>query len=214
MAIADEEKRTNGVAETSPSGEAARHILKTAARLFAAKGYDGTSTREIVEAAGVTKPTLYYHYGSKEGLGRALVTEPLQGLIDRIRHLLAAGDDPRTTLEAVLKEHFAFCLEDTDRTRFIYGLFFGPLGHECVKAELNRFGEQLTALLEEAVRRLGEANHCPPSRIETYATAFRGLVIVHTADHLYLGRELGPDLPGRLVGDLLRGFGPSVEESR
>lgn len=128
--------------------------------------------------------------------------------------MLNAGDDPETTLEAVLAEHFAFCLEDPDRTRFIYGLFFGPLGNECVKAELNRFGEQLTELLEESVRRLGKANHCPSDRIETYATAFRGLVIVHTADHLYLGRELGPDLPRRLVGDLLRGFGTSGEEGR
>jgi AcrR family transcriptional regulator len=214
MVIANGEKWAPTQPEPGPSGEAARHLLKTAARLFAIKGYDGTSTREIVEEAGVTKPTLYYHFGSKEGLGKALVTEPLQGLIDRLRGLMEAGDDPRTTLEAVLAEHFAFCLENPERTRFIYGLFFGPLGHECVKAELNRFGEQLTALLEEAVRKLGEANRCPPERIETYASAFRGLVIVHTADHLYRGRELGPDLPRRLVGDLLRGFGAEGEESR
>ena len=35
-------------------------ILIAAATLFANKGYAGTSVREIVEAAGVTKPTLYY----------------------------------------------------------------------------------------------------------------------------------------------------------
>ena len=48
----------------------ARHIARAAARLFAERGYDATSVREIVEAAGVAKPTLYYYFRSKEGLRR------------------------------------------------------------------------------------------------------------------------------------------------
>ncbi len=50
-------------------------VLKQAARLFAERGYDAVSVREIVESAGVTKPALYYHFGSKEGLARAVVEE-------------------------------------------------------------------------------------------------------------------------------------------
>ena len=41
------------------------------------RGYDATPVRAIVEAAGVTKPTLYYHFGSKEGLAQALDPVPL-----------------------------------------------------------------------------------------------------------------------------------------
>ncbi|MEW6258932.1 MAG: TetR/AcrR family transcriptional regulator [Thermodesulfobacteriota bacterium] len=43
-------------------------ILDAAARLFSQKGYAGTSIREIVEAAGITKPTLYYYFRNKEEL--------------------------------------------------------------------------------------------------------------------------------------------------
>lgn len=43
-------------------------ILDQATRLFAERGFGGASVREIVEAAGVTKPVLYYHYGNKDGL--------------------------------------------------------------------------------------------------------------------------------------------------
>lgn len=43
-------------------------ILSCATALFADRGFAGTSTREVVEAAGCTKPALYYHFGSKEGL--------------------------------------------------------------------------------------------------------------------------------------------------
>ena len=48
-------------------------IVERAAELFAQKGFAGTSIREIAEAAGVTKPTLYYHFGSKEGLVRHII---------------------------------------------------------------------------------------------------------------------------------------------
>lgn len=43
-------------------------ILKAAKELFAKKGYDGTSTREIVNAAGVNISLIAYHFGGKENL--------------------------------------------------------------------------------------------------------------------------------------------------
>ncbi|MBW2208934.1 MAG: helix-turn-helix transcriptional regulator, partial [Deltaproteobacteria bacterium] len=45
-------------------------LLEAATALFAQKGYAGTSVREIVERAGVTKPVLYYYFENKEGLFR------------------------------------------------------------------------------------------------------------------------------------------------
>ncbi len=56
-------------------------LLKCALDLFAARGYDGVGVQEIVEAAGVTKPTLYHYFGSKQGL--------LQALLEEIRSALA-----------------------------------------------------------------------------------------------------------------------------
>src|SRR5690606_3633399 len=60
-------------------------VLREAASLFAAHGYDAVSVREIVAAAGVTKPALYYHFGNKEGVARALVEEFL-GAATAMRH--------------------------------------------------------------------------------------------------------------------------------
>ena len=56
-----------------PHVSSAERILDTALDLFAVKGYDATSVREICEAAGITKPTLYHFYGSKDGVLQALV---------------------------------------------------------------------------------------------------------------------------------------------
>ena len=48
-------------------------ILDAALDLFYAKGYDAVGVQEIVDRAGVTKPTLYYYFGSKIGLLRNLL---------------------------------------------------------------------------------------------------------------------------------------------
>ena len=49
-------------------GEGPERLLAAAGRLFAAKGFVGASVREILQAADVSRPVLYYHFGSKEGL--------------------------------------------------------------------------------------------------------------------------------------------------
>ena len=48
-------------------------ILDIALRLFSSKGYEGTGIQEIVDKAGITKPTLYYYFGNKEGVVSAII---------------------------------------------------------------------------------------------------------------------------------------------
>ena len=55
-----------------------------AANLFARKGYDGTSTRELAEALGVTKGTFYHHFPSKEDLLMSDLLCARLGLADAI----------------------------------------------------------------------------------------------------------------------------------
>ncbi len=50
-------------------------ILDAALALFAEKGYEATSMREIAEQLGMTKPALYYHFDSKEDIVRALLVD-------------------------------------------------------------------------------------------------------------------------------------------
>jgi AcrR family transcriptional regulator len=204
---------TTAASSRSEESEVARQIARVAARLFATKGYDATSVRMIVEAAGVTKPTLYYHFGSKEGLGQALLTMPMTELAEAMRRLLAAGEDPVTTLERIFEAHFAFCRDDPDRSRFVFALFFGPMA-ACLSGELTLYKEALMALMGKAVRRLVEAGHVAPGRAESFMAACRGLIIISMMDFLYHGEELGQELAGRLVGDLLHGFAAPAAPDR
>jgi AcrR family transcriptional regulator len=63
-------------------------IPVVALRLFAEKGYDATSMREIAEQLGITKPALYYHFDSKEAILRELLGElhdQVAELVDWVR---------------------------------------------------------------------------------------------------------------------------------
>ncbi len=122
------------VAAERTEGEVAGQIARVAARLFAERGYDATSVREIVEAAGVTKPTLYYHFGSKEGLAQALLTVPMTAFSARLKACLDATPDAVANLAAQFEAHFEFIREDPDRGRFYYALKFGPHGRASLRS--------------------------------------------------------------------------------
>jgi TetR/AcrR family transcriptional regulator len=197
---------------------AARDLARVAARLFATQGYEATSVRTIVEAAGVTKPTLYYHFGSKEGLAQAVLTMPMALLADRMRAILDAAGDPVEDLVQIVGAHFEFCREEPDCSRFFFALWFGPQGSELMR-EIKQSMKALPDLLVEGVRRLAEAGLIAPGRIDACATACRGMIVIAMMDYLYKDRhpdchgdglelrgDLEPGLADRLVGDLLHGF--------
>ncbi len=55
-------------------------ILDAAQAVFAEKGYSGANVNEIVALAGTTKPMIYYHFGSKEGLFAAVLEQVYAGM--------------------------------------------------------------------------------------------------------------------------------------
>lgn len=74
-------------------------IIRTAECLFAQKGYDGASVRDIAEAAGVNSAMISYYFGSKEGLIKALFEERTADIALKVDTLLR--DNERTPWEKV-----------------------------------------------------------------------------------------------------------------
>ena len=71
-------------------------LLDAALDLFYAKGYDAVGVQEIVDRAGVTKPTLYYYFGSKIGL--------LKNLLERGYSVMEEGVLEASRMQANLPE--------------------------------------------------------------------------------------------------------------
>jgi AcrR family transcriptional regulator len=74
-------------------------INRVAHRLFAKKGYAGTSLNEIVAAANVTTGAVYHHYGDKGGLFRAVVEALESTMMARLIEKAAQETDPWKRLE-------------------------------------------------------------------------------------------------------------------
>ena len=187
-------------------GEASSHIARVAARLFAEKGYDATSVREIVEAAGVTKPTLYYHFGSKQGLAEALLTKPMTEFTESLRDLLEQPIGPVALLKKMFDAYIALISDEPDRGRFLYAICFGPQ-NSSLQGEMHQFGEAIDAVTADCAGRLADAGVIDRGRVESCSQVIRGLIMSSTLDHIMLGRPLKPGLADRLVVDLLQGFG-------
>ena len=111
--------------ESSPSPE---RILRSALSLFSEKGYDATSVREICEASGITKPTLYHFYGSKEGVYRALIDGALERMGEDITRALEEDGSLADRLRRLTLTYFEATRREPDLARFILALVHGPPG--------------------------------------------------------------------------------------
>jgi AcrR family transcriptional regulator len=88
-------------------GGSRRLILDTAARLLRSGGYHQTTLREIAEAVGIRKASLYYHFASKEEIVEAVVNDGVRFVHEAVVAALAAteGASPRARLEAAIHAH-------------------------------------------------------------------------------------------------------------
>jgi len=64
-------------------------IMEEATRLFADRGFAGTSLQDIADATGLTRPALYHYFGSKEDLLSRLVSELTEGPADELGEIRA-----------------------------------------------------------------------------------------------------------------------------
>lgn len=108
------EKTVREVAES----RSRRLILDTAARLLRSGGYHQTTLREIAEAVGIRKASLYHHFGSKEEIVEAVVNDGVRFVHEAVVAALAAteGAAPRARLEAAIGAHLTALHGNSDYT--------------------------------------------------------------------------------------------------
>jgi AcrR family transcriptional regulator len=83
-------------------------LIDAAAEVIARRGVDAASTREIYALAGVKAPTLYHHFGDKQGLLDAVVTDAFERYLAAKRALPATGGDPSDVIRQGWDLHVSF----------------------------------------------------------------------------------------------------------
>ena len=113
--------------ETISDNPAVRdRVLAEALRLFTARGYAATTVREIVAAAGVTKPVLYYYFGSKEGLYLEIMGGISRLFEQRLAEVQQSGGSVRDRLLSFFAGLFNGAHENLAAVRLAYAIYFGP----------------------------------------------------------------------------------------
>ncbi len=91
--------------KAAPADVAVRErLLACATALFARRGYASTTVREIVAAAGVTKPVLYYYFRSKEGIFLELMRAPSEKFMALVAGSAGEGDPARARIRRLADE--------------------------------------------------------------------------------------------------------------
>lgn len=102
------------------AAEAARtraRLLREAEGLFARKGYNATSLREVAQASGVRTFTIHHHFGSKLRLYEEIVRRWDREAGELVSRVLAKSTGPRALVERVVDELFDFFLANRARVR-------------------------------------------------------------------------------------------------
>src|SRR6202167_947492 len=92
--------------------------LDTDRRIFAERGFEGTSIEEIAAQAGVSKPVVYEHFGGKEGLYAVVVDREVERLLTTVTTLLE-GDHSESKFEVAAVGLLRYIDENADGFRIL-----------------------------------------------------------------------------------------------
>ncbi len=194
-----------------PSARRAEHaadtrgaLITAARRLFAAHGFDGTGTEQIVAEARVTRGALYHHFRDKADVFRAAMAEAAADVATRLidEQLAAEAESPMAEIRDGVSAFLDVCVGG-DFQRIV--LVDGPrvLGAEAWEDLVERYGR---SLLEEWLRRCmstGDLDQVPVRALARLLIAMlteASLAIARADDPVDERAALGEVLDRMLVG--------------
>lgn len=182
-------------------------LIDAARRLFAAQGFDGTGTEQIVAEARVTRGALYHHFRDKADLFRAVMAEAAGEVAQRLidEQLAADAESPLAEIRDGVSAFLDVCVGG-DFQRIV--LVDGPrvLGSDAWEELVDRYGR---GILEEWLVRAGETGDLDAMPMGALA---RLLIAMLTEASLAIARAEDPagtraDL-GAVLDRMLTGLRP------
>ncbi|OAA27378.1 transcriptional regulator [Frankia sp. EI5c] len=150
--MADQPVRRAGRPPSTVDGRTVpERLLGVARKLFAEKGFEGTSVQDVVAAAGVTKGALYHYFGSKDELLYEIYGRVLRMQTDRLEEAAAREGPIAERVHAAAADVVVTTMENLESTT----IFFRSL-HQLseekrkeVRRERRRYHQTFRAMIEE-----------------------------------------------------------------
>jgi AcrR family transcriptional regulator len=165
-----------------PAQDRREQLLTVAMKLFAERGFDGTSTREIAEAAGINEALIFRHFASKEELYSAVVADVVASSSSRrnLREWLSSDLDDRSVITGVAARLLDRTSDDAALTRLM--LFSALRRHECSNQVFRSYIADVYRLLEDFIRARVESGRFRAVDPTVAARAFLGAIVYQFLD--------------------------------
>lgn len=195
------------VSKASRGRPTRERILRVATEMFSQRGYSACSVAEIVTGAGVTKPVLYYYFGSKEGLFRAILEEARKRQEELLKKAASGQVSVIRRLMGLFKEIYREVTNSPHLFRLLHHLAFSNADKAMPSFDLESFPrrmkETLAAMAREGMER-GELVESDPEDAALLLMAVLSLCI--DLDQCY-PQNADPGRMDRLLGLALAGLG-------
>jgi len=195
-----------------PDNAVRERLLEVATELFARKGYAASTTREIVAAAKVTKPVLYYYFRSKEGIYLELMQRAFKRFEGVIETSVIASKSTEERLLHLCDQVLGLILEKIDVVRLMYSIYYGPpQGAPFFDFDEvhRRLFEAVLHLVNEGIRK----NELQKQNAEDMTWAILGALHVAMENELsHPERDLGEEGLKRILHLIFRGI--SIKKGR
>jgi len=183
--------------ERSAYDEKLESILRTAAGIFAEKGYHQASIRDIARATGVSLSGLYYYFNSKEELLFLIQDHAFGTLLNNLERLLAAETEPQRRLRILVENHLRYFTANTAEMKVL-----SHEGDSLTGDFRRRVNAKKKRLTEIAMEILGELR--PDGDVDLRVATF---ALFGMMNWLYNWHRPETDVPiDRLVEDMYRIF--------
>jgi len=190
---------------THMSRENRERIMHVALNLFSSRGYEGTGVQDVVNACGITKPTLYHYFGSKRGLLLAILERYGNARRENLEHVFRYQGDITRTLTETAVELFRFADRHPAFYRLLLGLWLAPVASDGFRAGAS-YHEELQGRLETLFVEAAADHGNMKGRHREYAATYLGML------HTYIGLaqngyvKLGRTVAFRAVRQFMHGI--------
>jgi AcrR family transcriptional regulator len=184
-----------------------RALIDAAVEVINRSGVEAATTREIYLRAGVTAPTLYHHFGDKQGLMDAVVTDAFERYLTRKRALCPTGD-PAADIRQGWDQHVEFARANPALYRLMW-----PAG----RTDLPPAAAESARSLRHGFAELERQGALRPGITASHATrvlsaALSGVTGAITRDPADPGNDrLSADVRDAVIGALLTPARPDQE---
>ena len=158
-------------------------IIDVTTRLFASRGYAGTSLDLIAKEAKTSKSSIFWHFENKEDLLFTVVDKAMSDWEMEAGNLILAEPDPPSQLERLIDEYRNLAMNRPDTLRLLLGLLLETAdANENVKKRFRQmyrgYRNSIRLVLEEGLRAGYFSRRVPPEHLSSMVLAlFDGLFI-------------------------------------